>query len=118
MSEHDDPLADAVNQEPIVYYDCTQTELMSSIVAGAVIGLTLGVIIGIAIGIFMFGIVIGLIIGLGITWGLLEWLKYIRQKYYLTWFKEKVLLMKINFGLVNTKYIGETRRFGKGARRG
>ncbi|QEY16064.1 MULTISPECIES: DUF3487 family protein [unclassified Cellvibrio] len=118
MSEHDDPLADAVNQEPIVYYDCTQTELMTSILIGAVAGLIIGVILGIAIGIIMFGIVIGLIIGLGISWGLLEWLKYIRQKYYLTWFKEKVLLMKINFGLVNTKYIGDSKRFGKGARRG
>lgn len=118
MSEHDDPLADAVNQEPIVYYDCTQTELMSSILAGAVIGLTIGVVLGIIIGVIMFGIVIGLIIGLGITWGLLEWLKYIRQKYYLTWFKEKVMLMKMSIGMVTTKYMGDCKRFGKGARRG
>src|SRR5688572_14125665 len=68
MSEHDDRLADAVNQEPIVYNDCTQTELMGSIVTGGVLGLSLGIVVGIAIGIIMFGIVIGLIASVGICW--------------------------------------------------
>lgn len=118
MSEHDDRLADAVNQEPIVYYDCTQTELMGSIITGGILGLTFGVAVGVAIGFIMFGIVIGLIASVGICWFAMNWLKNIRQKYYLTWFKEKLFLFKLNIGLTNGKYIGHSERFSKGARRG
>lgn len=118
MSEHDDRLADAVNQEPIVYNDCTQTELMGSIVTGGVLGLSLGIVVGIAIGIIMFGIVIGLIASVGICWFAMDRLKHIRQKYYLTWFKEKLFLLKLMFGLASKKFIGHSERFGKGARHG
>jgi conjugative transfer region protein (TIGR03750 family) len=120
MSSHDQPddrLADAVNQEPIVYADCTQSELLFAIGSGAVIGLTLGVIIGIAIGFFMLGIIIGLFIGVGITWVTMESLKYIRQKFYLTWLKEKLFVIKhLFFG--GYPFVSETKRYSKGARRG
>ena len=118
MTEHDDRLADAVNQEPIVYNDCTQTELMGSIILGAIVGITVGVVIGIAIGFIMFGIVIGLILSIGICWLSMNWLKHIRQKFYLTWFKEKLFLFKLSIGMASGKYIGHSERFGKGARRG
>lgn len=118
MSEHDDRLADAVNQEPIVYNDCTQSELMGSMLMGAVVGLALGIIVGIAIGFIMFGIIIGLIIAVGVAWFAMNWLKHIRQKFYLTWFKEKIFLFKLETGFTSGKYVGHSERYGKGARRG
>jgi conjugative transfer region protein (TIGR03750 family) len=118
MSEHDDRLADAVNQEPIVYNDCTQSELMGSIGLGIAVGVTLGIIVGIAIDFIMFGIVIGLMISVGVSWFAMNWIKHIRQKYYLTWFKEKLFLFKRDAGFASGKYIGHSERFGKGARRG
>ncbi|WP_331351265.1 DUF3487 family protein [Cellvibrio sp. UBA7671] len=118
MSEHDDRLADAVNQEPIVYNDCTQSELMGSFFIGAFIGLTIGVVVGIVIGFIMFGIIIGLIISVGVSWFAMNWLKHIRQKFYLTWFKEKLFLFKLSIGMASGKFIGHSERFGKGARRG
>lgn len=120
MSSHDpyeDRLADAVNQEPIVYADCTQSELLFAIGSGAVVGLALGVVIGLAIGFFMLGIIIGMFIGVGCAWLTIESLKYIRQKFYLTWLKEKLFVMKhLFFG--GYPYVSETKRYSKGARRG
>ena len=94
MSEHENRLADAVNQEPIVYNDCTQSELMGSIFIGFATGIVIGVIVGIAIGFFMLGIIIGLMISVGVCWLSMNWIKHIRQKFYLTWFKEKIFLFK------------------------
>ena len=118
MSEHVDRLADAVNQEPIVYNDCTQTELMGSIIFGFVIGIFSGIVIGVAIGFIMLGIVIGLLIAVALCWFSMNWIKHIRQKFYLTWFSEKLFLFKLQIGLISSKYIGHSERFGKGARRG
>lgn len=117
MTMSDDRLADVVNQEPIVFMDCTQSELAGSFMAGAVVGSILGVMIGISIGFFMMGVMAGLIIALGVAWGLMSWLRYIRQKYYLTWFKEKLFLLQHSLGLVNRVYVDVSKRFGKGARR-
>ncbi len=114
----DDRLADVVNQEPIVYMDCTQTELLGSFVVGAVVGLILGLMIGVAIGFIMFGVMAGLIITLGVSWVCMAWLRHIRQKYYLTWFKEKLFLYKLQLGLIKHKFINHSLRFGKGGRRG
>lgn len=118
MAEVDDRLADAVNQEPIVYNDCTQTELMGAIGFGAVIGISIGVFIGLSLGFFMFGVVLGLILSILIAWAAMTWLKHIRQKYYLTWFKEKIFLTKLSIGFMSTKFINKSQRYGKGARRG
>lgn len=117
MFEVQDRLADAVNQEPIVYNDCTQTELMNSFIVGVALGLPIGIVVGLVFDAFMVGIVLGLILTVLLAWAMMEWLKWIRQKYYLTWFKEKVFLMKLNVGLLHTKFIQSSQRFGKGARR-
>lgn len=118
MSEVEDRLADAVNQEPIVYNDCTQSELMSAFIVGVVIGLSIGIAVGVSFGVVMLGVVLGLILTILIAWAAMTWLKWIRQKYYLTWFKERVFLMKLYVGLLNAKFIKDSQRYGKGARRG
>jgi conjugative transfer region protein (TIGR03750 family) len=118
MREQEDRLADAVNQEPIVYMDCTQSELMGSIALGGLVGLSLGVVIGISIGLFLLGLIIGLSLSLLFSWACMTWLKSVRQKYYLTWFKEKIFLVKLSYGMTSSKYISHSERFGKGARRG
>ena len=117
QDQYDDRLADAVNQEPLVYADCTQSELLFAIGAGAVIGLTVGAVLGIAIGFFMLGIIIGMFIGVGCAWVIMESLKYIRQKFYLTWLKEKLFVIKhMLFG--GYPFVFESKRYSKGARRG
>lgn len=113
----EDRLADAVNQEPIVYADCTQSELLYAIATGAIVGLSLGVVVGLSIGFFMLGIIIGMFIGVGVTWVAIEILKHIRQKYYLTWLKEKLFVTKQLF-LGGYQFVSETKRYSKGGRRG
>lgn len=121
MSKHDtqteDRIADAVNQEPIVYADCTQSELLFALGFSAVVGLLLGAGIGLLIGAFMFGIIIGMFIGVGVARLTLEVLKYVRQKYYLTWLKEKLFVTKQLF-IGGYQFISESKRYSKGARRG
>ena len=53
-------LADAVNQEPIVFADCTGSEIVASLVISFIVGMVLGIAIGIAIGYIMVGIIFGL----------------------------------------------------------
>ena len=113
----DDRLADLVNQEPVVFMDCTQGELMGAFILGFAVGFIIGIPLGISIDFIMFGIMTGLIIALGVSWGTMIWLRHIRQKYYLTWFKEKLFLFKFYTGLLKTDFINITKRFGKGSRR-
>lgn len=119
MDEHGDPLADVVNQEPIVFMDCTQSEMAAAFGVGGVSGLGIGIAIGVAIGFVMFGLVIGLMLAVGITWLVMNWLKNVRQKYYLTWLAEQKFLIKFKLGLMASKnFVSVSQRYGKGARRG
>lgn len=119
MDEHGDPLADVVNQEPIVFMDCTQSEMAAAFGIGAVLGLSIGLAIGFAVGFVMFGLVIGLMLAVGLTWLVMNWLKNVRQKYYLTWLDEQKYLLKFKLGLIKSKnFVSVSQRYGKGARRG
>ncbi len=116
-TDYEDRLADAVNQEPIVYADCTQSELLFAISTGGIVGLALGTALGLSIGFFMLGVIIGLLIGVGVSWVTMEALKHIRQKYYLTWLKEKLFVTKQLF-LGGIQFVSQSKRYSKGARRG
>ncbi len=118
MSPEEDRLADAVNQEPIVFNDCTQKELAMSFGGGLVLGVIIGLFLGASIGMIMFGLVLGLILGLGLSWASMFYLKYIRQKYYETWLGERVYLIKRSLGFGSHKpFIDLTQRYGKGVKR-
>ena len=114
----DERLADSVNSEPIVFMDCTGTEIVASALISFVAGITLGIIAGIALGKIMIGLILGMIISLGFTYGLLNYLCAIRNKYYETWLKEKLFLYKLSSGFFGLKLINESVRFGRGARKG
>ena len=121
MSLDDDRLADAVNHEPIVFYDCTQSEMLGSVLAAAACGILSIVVISVVTGLFFVGLITGLIVTLGAGWAFMTWLKHIRQKYYTTWFKEKVFLWKNAFSEflgAETGFVKYSKRFGKGVRRG
>lgn len=113
----DERLADNVNAEPIVFMDCTGTEILASGLISFVAGITLGIIAGIIIGNLMFGLILGLILSLAFTYGLLSYLCAIRNKYYETWLKEKLFLYKLSSGFFALKLINESVRFGRGARK-
>ncbi len=118
MSPEEDRLADAVNQEPIVFNDCTQKELAISFGGGLVLGVIIGIFLGASVGMIMFGLVLGLILGLGLSWASMFYIKYIRQKYYETWLAEQVFLLKRALGFGSHKpFIDSTQRFGKGVKR-
>jgi len=114
----DERLADSVNSEPIVFMDCTGTEIVASALISFVTGITLGVIGGFALGKIMIGLIVGLMLSLALTYGLLNYLCAIRNKYYETWLKEKLFLYKLSSGFFGLKLINESVRFGRGARKG
>lgn len=119
MSEHDENvLADVINQEPIVFMDCTQSEIGASFVVGGVLGLSIGIGFGLMIGFIMFGLVIGLTLAIVFSWAMMTWLKSVRQKYYLTWLEEKKFLLTRSFTFNSRPFVDQTCRYGKGARRG
>jgi conjugative transfer region protein (TIGR03750 family) len=113
----EDRLADSVNSEPIVFMDCSGSEIIMSAIVGFVVGLFLGVIIGIVMGLIMIGFVFGMILGIGFTYGLLNYLCLIRNKYYETWLKEKWFLMKLRTGIFGLELIEESIRYSRGARK-
>lgn len=114
----DERLADSVNSEPIVFMDCTGTEIVASALISFVAGIAIGVIGGIALGKIMIGLIVGLMLSLSLTYGLLNYLCAIRNKYYETWLKEKLFLYKLSSGFFGLKLINESVRFGRGARKG
>jgi hypothetical protein len=114
----DERLADSVNSEPIVFMDCTGTEIVASALISFVAGIAIGVIGGIALGEIMIGLIVGLMLSLALTYGLLNYLCAIRNKYYETWLKEKLFLYKLSSGFFGLKLINESVRFGRGARKG
>lgn len=127
--EENDRLADLVNEEPIVFMDCTQSELMGAFLISLVVGLSLGVVGGVTVGQFVLGILFGLILTLALCWLILNWLRGIRQKYYITWFKEKQMLIKRQLAPLNpagwfseqpriSELVDSSKRYFKGARRG
>jgi hypothetical protein len=114
---NEDRLADVVNQEPIVFNDCTQSELAYSFGGGMSLGIAVGLILA-TVGSFMFCLILGLFLGLGLSWLSMFGLKFIRQKYYETWLNEKIFIFKKSLGfLSNVPFINESKRYGKGVRR-
>jgi conjugative transfer region protein (TIGR03750 family) len=113
---NEDRLADSVNSEPIVFMDCSGSEIIMSAIVGFVVGLFLGVVIGIVINLIMIGAVLGLILGLAFTYGLLNYLCLVRNKYYETWLKEKWFMLKLRSGFFGLTLIEESVRYGRGAR--
>lgn len=110
-------LADAVNHEPIVFADCTGTEIVASFVISFLIGMVLGIIIGIAIGFFMVGIIFGLFFTMGGAWLMLQYLSSIRNKYYESYLKERIFLHKLASGLFDLSLIDESVRYSRGERK-
>jgi len=113
----EDRLADVVNSEPIVFMDCTGSEIIMSAIVAFVVGIVVGVIIGIAIGMIMIGCMLGLIIGLGLTYAFLNYLCAVRNKYYETWLPEKWFMLKLRTGCFGLSLIEDSLRYGRGARK-
>jgi conjugative transfer region protein (TIGR03750 family) len=115
MSE--DRLADSINSEPIVLKDCTGSEIIMASIVAFVIGLVLGIFIGILMGRLMIGLILGLLLSIGITYGLLEYLCRVRSKYYETWLKEKWFMLKLRSGFFDMRFIEDSCRYSRGARK-
>lgn len=110
-------LADAVNQEPIVFADCTGTEIVASLVISFIVGMILGIIIGIAIGFIMVGIIFGLFFTMGGSWAMLQYLSSVRNKYYESFLKEKIFMHKLASGMFGLSLVDESVRYSRGDRK-
>jgi conjugative transfer region protein (TIGR03750 family) len=117
MNVDDDRLADKVAKEPVIFMDCTTTEVLTAGTGGLVGGLVIGIIVGIVIGAVMVGIIMGLLLGLASAWLCLTQIQRLRNAFYENWLAEKIFLTKQNIGIgSNTMKAGSTR-FGRGGRR-
>ncbi len=116
MLPDDDRLADKVAQEPVVFMDCTTTEIL--VVGGScLVGFFIvGIVIGLGIGRIMVGIIIGLLLGVGGSWLGLMQIQRLRNKYFENWLKEKLFLTKMNWGVTSVTMLTESRRYGRGRR--
>lgn len=114
---HEERLADSVNAEPIVFMDCTGSEIVMSALISFVVGVPLGFFAGLLFGYLMAGLVIGLLLGLGSTYLVLNFISAVRNKYYETWIKEKFFMMKLRSGMFGLDLIEESTRYGRGARK-
>lgn len=113
----DDRLADSINAEPIVFMDCTGSEIVMSAVIAFGFGVPLGFLGGLLMGMVLIGLVVGLLLGLGTTYLVLNYICAVRNKYYETWLKEKFFMMKLRSGMFGLDLIEESTRYGRGARK-
>lgn len=116
-------LADTVNEEPIVYMDCSGPEIMGAFMVSFTVSMVLCIFLGLIFGGFLLGLIAGMFLGLAGTWVLLNILRDIRQKYYPSWLSEKIYLFKQKHGMFSLPFfkkekaqtiINYSKRFGKG----
>ena len=113
----DDRLAEAINSEPVVFMDCTMREITVSAMFSTVIGIVLFIFLMIIFGFFV-GAVLGLISIVGVTYLALNFIQNLRHKYYEGWLAEKIFLIKNSIGISSKPFLLDSKRYGRGARRG
>jgi len=116
MNDQEDRLADTINEEPIVFMDCSSREIMLSLGTGAGIGLLSGSVIGLLVGPFLIWLCVGLALSVAIAWFLLVRFATIRHNKYSSYLAERVFITKRNLGLISSTYISGTKRFRRGRR--
>lgn len=115
--DSNDRLAEAINSEPVVFMDCTMREITVSALFSSVIGIAIFIFLMVIFGFFV-GAVLGLISIVGITYLALNMIQGLRQKYYEGWLAEKLFLTKLSAGLSSKPFLLDSKRYGRGARRG
>lgn len=115
MNEDDDRMADLVNADPMVFYDCTGPEIVGAIGVSAVISLPLAIIAGVFFGNAMMGMIIYFLIVMGFFYLFLNFLRATRQKYHESWLQERIFLLKSKYSWKTYKYVDKSQRFSKGA---
>lgn len=114
----EDRLADFLNEEPIAFMNCNNTELLSSGAAGLLLSIPIAVAIGVLLQNAMVAFIACLVFTLLSSWGFMFYLSRIREKHHSAWFKEKILLLKIKHGLNHSPFINNTQRYRRGKRYG
>jgi conjugative transfer region protein (TIGR03750 family) len=117
MDSDDDRLADKVAKEPVIFMDCTISEVITAGGASLVGGLVTGIIVGIVIGKIMVGIIIGLLLGMASAWICLTQIQRLRNAYYENWLAEKIFLIKQSIGMGRLTMTTGSKRFGRGGRK-
>ncbi len=118
MSKEDDRLADFLNEDPTVFFNCNSTEIMVSIVAALFSSLLPAIGLATLIQNALAGIMICLILTILFSWFYMTLVSRIREKHHEGWFKEKLLLLKIQYGLKVIPFINTSNRYRRGSRHG
>ncbi len=118
MSKKDDRLADFLNEDPTVFFNCNSSEITVSIVAAFLSSLMPAIALATLIGNALAGIMICLILTILFSWFYMTLVSRIRERHHEGWFKEKLLLLKIQFGLKTIPFINASHRYRRGRRHG
>lgn len=118
MNKEDDRLADFLNEDPTVFFNCNMTEIMVSVIAAFFSSLLPAIAIGILISNPLASIMICLMLTIVFAWFYMSSISRIREKHHEGWFKERLLLLKIQYGVKNTPLIDTTNRYRRGSRHG
>lgn len=118
MSKEDDRLADFLNEDPTVFFNCNSTEIMVSIIAALLSSLLPAIGLATLIQNALAGIMICLILTILFSWFYMTLVSRIREKHHEGWFKEKLLLLKIQYGMKTIPFINTSHRYRRGRRHG
>jgi predicted Co/Zn/Cd cation transporter (cation efflux family) len=116
----DERLADNINDDPVVYMDCTMPQILWTGAVSTVISLVIGFVIGMLFGSFAIGFVIGILASLGLSWLGLTLIQNLRHTNFDGWLNEKMFLIKHNLLVtlgMESKLIQGSERMSKGARK-
>ncbi|MCR6651429.1 MAG: TIGR03750 family conjugal transfer protein [Cellvibrionaceae bacterium] len=117
----DERLADNINDDPVVYMDCTMPQILWTGVAATMISLFFGFFIGMLFSSFTIGAVVGILASLGLSWLGLTLIQNLRHANFDGWLNEKLFLIKhdlfFSLGFTESKLIRGSERLGKGARK-
>lgn len=117
----DERLADNINDDPVVYMDCTMPQILWTGAVSTIISLVFGFVIGLLFGSFVIGFVIGILASLGLSWLGLTLIQNLRHQNFDGWLDEKLFLIKhdllLLLGFTESKLIRGSERLGKGARK-
>jgi uncharacterized membrane protein len=116
----DERLADNINDDPVVFMDCTMPQILWTGATSTIISLIIGFFIGMLFRSVAIGFVIGILASLGLSWLGLTRIQNLRHQNFDGWLDEKLFLIKhnilVSLGITESKLIHGSERLGKGAR--
>ncbi len=87
-------LADFLNEEPIAFLNCKQSEIKYSALIAVVVSLPFGVLAALCFTQALFGVLVAVLMMMVMTWLCMRYFSAIRDKHHEYWLPEQVFLFK------------------------